>query len=162
MALARSRLRARRAEFMHSHGSINLVPLVDILTAIVFFSLLSVVTLRSALASFDLAQPPTASVGNSSSMPATSPAADVVVRVDRDRFVVRHSGGQTMIPREDAQAALTTLHGTLVDLTRVLDGRAHITVVPSDDVLYDDLVRVLDEVHQVDPRAVSLGARARQ
>jgi len=33
--------------------------------------------------------------------------------------------------------------------------------VPSDDVSYDDVVRVLEHVHRVKPAAVALGSRAR-
>src|SRR5687767_272694 len=39
MPIARSRLQARRRESARAHGSLNRIPLVDILTAIVFFSL---------------------------------------------------------------------------------------------------------------------------
>jgi biopolymer transport protein ExbD len=161
MALARSRLRVRRVEFMRANASLNLIPLVDILTAIVFFSLVSLATLRGALASFDLTQPPTVPVTRNSATAAAASAAEIVVRVDRNQFVVRHSGGETLIARGGApDVSLVTLQRALIDLTR--QGRAHVTVVPSDDVLYDDLVRVLDEVHRVTPHAVSLGTRARQ
>ena len=164
MSLARSRLRMRRAELMRGHGPLNLIPLVDILTAIVFFSLLSVVTFRSALAGFDLLQPRAADDPKAAASAAATTASQIVVRVDRNRLVVRHSGGEATIARSPngRDADLTTLHRTLADLVRALGASADITVVPSDDVLYDDLVRVLDEVHRVKPHAVALGTRARQ
>jgi biopolymer transport protein ExbD len=164
MPLAPSRRRARHAELTHAHGSLNLIPLVDILTAIVFFSLLSAVTLRSALASFDLVQPPAATEPSALAPAATTSAPDLVLRVDRDRFVVRHWRGETTITRHrDAEGeALGALHRALAELTRALGRSPHVTVVPSDDVLYDDLVRVLDEVERVVPRAVALGSRARR
>jgi biopolymer transport protein ExbD len=164
MPLARSRLRIRRAELIHAHAPLNLIPLVDILTAIVFFSLLSVVTLRSALASFDLVHPPVAAEPNALAPAAMTSVPELVVRVDRDRFVVRHGRGETTITRrrEAESESLAALHRTLTDLTRAHGRSATITVVPSDDVLYDDLVRVLDEVRRVVPRAMALGSRARQ
>jgi biopolymer transport protein ExbD len=162
MPLARSRLHTRRTELARAHGPLNLVPLVDILTAIVFFSLLSAVTLRAALASFDLVAPPAATdvVGETH---ATTLHPDMVVRVDRHQFVVRHGERETLIdrPPEGDEAALADLRQSLSNLTRVLGRRAVITVVPSDDVPYDDVVRVLEQVQQVTPQAVALGSRAR-
>jgi biopolymer transport protein ExbD len=154
----------RYAEFAHAQRSLNLIPLVDILTAIVFFSLLSAVGLRSALASFDLAQASTTSdaATSSRSFPASGP--DLVVRVDRSRFVVRYWAGETVISRSNTtlEASLGVLHRTVVDLTRELGRRAHVTVVPSDDVLYDDLIGVLDQVHRVEPASISFGTRTRR
>src|SRR5687768_8841862 len=161
MPLARSRLQARRTELARAHGGLNLVPLVDILTAIVFFSLLSAVSLRSALASFDLAGPPAVAdaAGGSSAAPS---AVDLVVRVDRNQFVVRHGVRQTFIPRLQNRPddALSDLRQTLTTLARGL-GPVVVTVVPSDDVSYNDVVHVLEQVHQIGPKAVTLGSRAR-
>src|ERR687892_260271 len=100
MPLARSRLHARRRELARAHGPLNLVPLVDILTAIVFFSLLSAVSFRAALASFDLVAPPAATdvVGATNT---TTLAPDVVVRVDRHRFAVRHAERESVITRSN-------------------------------------------------------------
>ena len=162
MPLAHSRLQARRTEFARAHGGLNLVPLVDILTAIVFFSLLTAVSLRSALASFDLAEPPAVAdpAGGTS---AASSRVDLVVRVDRHQFVVRHGDRETLIARHENRSvdALSELRQSLTGLTRQLGRRPVVTVVPSDDVSYDDVVHVLEQVHQVAPRAVTLGSRAR-
>ena len=162
MPLARSRLQARRTELARAHGGLNLVPLVDILTAIVFFSLLSAVSLRSALASFDLAGPPAVAdaAGRTSAEPAR---VDLVVRVDRHQFVVRHGDRETQITRlqNRPDGALSELGQTLTTLTHLLGRPAVVTVVPSDEVSYDDVVHVLEQVHQVAPKAVTLGSRAR-
>lgn len=125
---------------------------------------MSIATLRSALGSFDLGQPPAVGDPNAVSTAAGTSFPELVVRVDRDRFVVRHWDGETLIARPNggAEVALAALHRTLADRTRALGTRANITVVPSDDVLYDDLVRVLDEVRRVEPRGVALGTRARR
>ena len=162
MPLARSRLHARRREFARGHGPLNLVPLVDILTAIVFFSLLSAVSLRTVLASFDLVAPPAAThvVGGTN---ATTPPPDVVVRVDRHQFSVRHAEGESLIARSHQrdEAAFAHLQQHLTSLAGALGRPAVVTIVPSDDVSYDDVVRVLEHVQQIKPKAVSLGARAR-
>ena len=162
MPLARSRFHARRSELARAHGPLNLVPLVDILTAIVFFSLLSAVSLRSALASFDLVAPPTVAdvTGDVSGAPAPP---DLVVRVDRHQLVVRQGDEQTVIPRSQLgdASAFAQLRQSLTDITRELGHRAAVTVVPSDDISYDDVVNVLEQVQQIDPRAVALGSRSR-
>ena len=162
MSLPRSRFRARRGEFARAHGPLNLVPLVDILTAIVFFSLLSAVSLRSALASFDLVAPPAVADGLGATGAATS-RPDVVVRVDRRQFVVRVGDRETVISRPEVSdaAALAQLRSSLGSAMQALGRRAVVTVVPSDDVSYDDVIRVLEEVQQLDPKGVALSSRAR-
>ena len=162
MPIAHSRLEARRRELARSHGALNLVPLVDILTAIVFFSLLSAVTNRAALASFDLATPPAVSdASGTSSAPPSRP--DIVVRVDRGAFMVRYADQESVVHRRNAHddASFAQLRDRLLQATQELGRAAVITVVPSDDVAYDDVVRVLEHVHQVKPAAVALGSRAR-
>lgn len=162
MPTARARLQARRREFTRTHGALNLIPLIDILTAIVFFSLLGAVSLRSALASFDLIAPPAvAEAGETRG--TSSPQPDLVVRVDRHQFVVRHGDQETVVmrPQERDQVSFGHLRQALVRITEVIGRPAVITVVPSDDVSYDDVVRVLESVRQVKPAAVALGSRAR-
>jgi biopolymer transport protein ExbD len=162
MPIARSRFHARRRELARAHGPLNLVPLVDILTAIVFFSLLSAVSLRTALASFDLVSPPAVADGGSPTQ-ATTARPDLVVRVDRHQFVVRHGDRETLIARlhESDETAFAQLRERLTILARALERPAVVTVVPSDDVSYDDVVHVLEQVQQVAPKAVALGSRAR-
>ncbi|HEU5185605.1 MAG TPA: biopolymer transporter ExbD [Gemmatimonadaceae bacterium] len=161
MPIARTRLNARRREFARTHGPLNLIPLVDILTAIVFFSLLGAVSLRSALASFDLVAPSAAGEAGEAGNVATRP--DLVVRVDRHQFVVRDGRQVTAVARPDVrdQAAFAELRHHLIRVTETLGRPPVITVVPSDDVSYDDVVRVLEQLQQVSPAAVALGSRAR-
>ena len=55
----KSKTRRKETAALTAHGSINLVPLVDILTSIVFFSLLTLQNAETAaLTSFDLTLPP--------------------------------------------------------------------------------------------------------
>lgn len=162
--MTRHRVELRRAAFVQAHGSLNLIPLIDILTAIVFFSLLSVVSFRSSIVGFDLTQPPSAAKVENSATTAPNIVPQVVVRVDRDRFVIRHDSGETTIDRLNGprDVASATLRHILARLTSTSPGRPQITVVPSDDVSYDDVVGVLEQAYRVDARGVTLGARARQ
>lgn len=139
MPIARTRLQARRREFTRTHGALNLIPLVDILTAIVFFSLLGAVSLRSALASFDLVAPPAVTEAGGAS-DASSPHPDLVIRVDRNQFVVRHGDQETVVARPHArdEASFAQLRQRLVRIAGVLGRPAVVSVVPSDDVSYDE------------------------
>lgn len=76
---------------------------------------------------------------------------------------VRQGDEQTVIPRSPLGDAsgFAQLRQTLTDITRELGHRASVTVVPSDDISYDDVVNVLEQVQQIDPRAVALGSRSR-
>src|ERR671938_385742 len=92
------RSKQRRAERapVTAHGNINLVPLVDILTSIVFFSLLTYegATL-AALTSFDLALPPVVvnTPEQASQVKADKDVLNLLlaVRVDNDKVLVEHS-----------------------------------------------------------------------
>ena len=162
MPLAHSRFRARRNELARAHGPLNLVPLVDILTAMVFFSLLSAVSLRTALANFDLLAPPALADGVGASG-TTTLRPDLVIRVDRHQFVVRDGDRETVITRPQVrdEAAFVQLRHSLTTRAQALGRRVVVTVVPSDDVAYDDVIRVLEQVHELEPKGVALGSRAR-
>src|SRR5918997_222437 len=82
-------------EPLTAHGNINLVPLVDILTSIVFFSLLTYTgAAMAALTSFDLALPPTV-VTSPSEVQNPNRLLNLLlaVRVDADKLQVEHSEG---------------------------------------------------------------------
>ena len=63
--------------------------------------------------------------------------------------------------REGDATAFVRLRENLANLVAAHGRPTAVTVVPSDDVSYDDVVRVLEQVEAVKPDAVSLGARAR-
>src|SRR3569623_2363819 len=87
--------RAERAPVM-MHVSINLVPLADILTSIVFFSLLTYQgATMAALTSFALTLPPVV-VNTPEQMSRIKSEKDVLtlllaVRVDNDKLTVEHT-----------------------------------------------------------------------
>src|SRR5689334_6234995 len=93
----RTRLRRKEREAATHGGGINLVPLVDILTSIVFFSLLTYSgSALAALTSFDLTLPPT--VIDKPEDASGKKDKDLLnlllaVRVYDDHMEIEHSGG---------------------------------------------------------------------
>ena len=167
MASLFHRSKQRRAEWapVTAHGNINLVPLVDILTSIVFFSLLTYegATL-AALTSFDLALPPVV-VNTPGEGPRgiKSPDLIVAVRVDNDKMLVEHSaegGFRRQIDGLDA-AALDKLQALMTDIQRKYPQNSDVLVIPSDDVNYDNVVHVLERLKLAKYSGISLGTRAR-
>src|SRR5215467_5763887 len=92
------KLRARKQERepLTAHGRINLVPLVDILTSIVFFSLLTYTgAVMTNLTAFDLALPPvvvTAPGTTSGAQPDTTTLI-LAVGIRQGGLRVEHSNG---------------------------------------------------------------------
>src|SRR5512132_2732471 len=89
--------RQRRAERapLTAHGSINLVPLVDILTSIVFFSLLTYSgEAMAALTAYDLSLPPTVVTAEQARASAEMPKVTLLlaVRLENNQIKVEHSG----------------------------------------------------------------------
>ena len=160
------RLSVRRARWASQagHENLNLVPFVDILTSIVFFSLLTYGGARAlaALTSFEVAAPPAVAaegVGRDGGQPA-SPA--ILLRVDRMGVSVARWG-------EDAGRRFEGLSdATLRDVARAvaaygpaIAASASISVIPSDDLAYADLIRVLDQVRSVSRGRIALGIQPR-
>jgi biopolymer transport protein ExbD len=155
-------------EPLTAHGRINLVPLVDILTAIVFFSLLTYTgAVMTNLTAFDLALPPvvvTAQTNTSGAQPDTVTPI-LMIGVKQGGLRVEHSnGGATPFAQNIAgltPASLDSLEATLQQIRqRFPDGDAA-TVVPDDDVNYDDIVHVLEKVKLANFPKISLSSAAR-
>ena len=81
---------------MNDAGNLNLVPLVDILTSVVFFSLLTYQgAALAALTSYDLSLPPvviTAQQAAASAQDRNALNLLLAVRIERDRLLVEHTG----------------------------------------------------------------------
>ena len=98
MATVYLRSKQRRIEraSLTDAGNLNLVPLVDILTSVVFFSLLTYQGASlAALTAYDLTLPPVVITAEQAS--AGVPQKDAVnlllaVRVERDKLMVEHTG----------------------------------------------------------------------
>jgi len=162
--------RQRRAERqpLTEHGNLNLVPLVDILTSIVFFSLATYTgAALAALTAFDLSLPPTVVTADQANQnnKGTPPNLNLLlaVRVNTDGIQVEHSGGggfQQKIAGLTDQS-MAQLRDVLTRIRRTYPDNADILVVPDDAVSYDNLVKVLDQARASDYRSISLGNRAR-
>src|SRR5687767_13690163 len=117
------RSKQRRAERapLTAHGSINLVPLVDILTAIVFFSLLTYTgAVMAQLTAYDLMLPPVVVTPDEGRERSPSEIASLLlaVRIENGGFQVEHSeegGFRQRIPGMDT-TALNQLQGLMTQI----------------------------------------------
>lgn len=156
------RARGRRQRFTaeHGEGNLNLVPLVDILTSIVFFSLITYsAAALAALTSFDLALPPVAV----DTPPAAAEERELLslllaVRVTESGYTVEHTAEGGFRREHGDRDALAA---TLRDIRARYPANQDVLVIPSDGVVYDDLVATLELVRTVGFSRIALGARAR-
>ena len=170
MASRFHKFRARQLERepLTAHGRINLVPLVDILTAIVFFSLLTYTgAVMTNLTAFDLALPPvvvTAPTNTSANQPDTTTLI-LAVGIKQGGLRVEHSnGGAAPFAQNIAgltQTSLDTLEATLKAIKQQFPDNDAVMVVPDDDVAYDDIVHVLERVKLSNYPKISLTSAAR-
>jgi len=149
-------------------GHLNLVPLVDILTSIVFFSLLTYTgTALAALTSFDLVLPPVV-VTSPEEVKQIKSEKDVLnlllaVRVTNDHLEIEHSAEGGFHTRIDSlnTASLDSLQALMTELRARYPQNRDVTVIPSDEVAYDDIVRVLERLKMARFSAIALGTKAR-
>ena len=168
MASVYLRSKQRRAEraSLTSAGNLNLVPLVDILTSVVFFSLLTYQgAALAALTSYDLTLPPVVITAQQASASAPQNALNLLlaVRVDHDKMLVEHTG-EGGFRKEIAGvqgASLDTLQSVMTEIRRRYPQNADVLVVPADDVAYDDLIHVLERLRIASFSGISLGNRTR-
>jgi biopolymer transport protein ExbD len=164
----RSTNRRKAAAPLTAHGNINLVPLVDILTSIVFFTL---ITLQNAdvaqLTSFDLSLPPVV-VSTPEQLSKLKSEKDVLdllltVRVDNDHLLIEHSeegGFHRQINGLDS-VSLTSLQALMTEIRQKYPQNSDVTVIPNDDVSYDNIVHVLERLKLARFTGISLGTRSR-
>lgn len=168
MATRFHRAKVRRKELAQGslgHGGINLVPLVDVLTSIVFFSLVTYQGLMANLTSYDLALPPV--VVNADQAPGRKDKDELnlllAVRVSNDRLLVEHSeegGFRREIMGLDS-VSLDTLQALMVSIRQKYPQNNDVLVIPGDDVSYDNVVHVLERLKLAQYPNVALGTRAR-
>jgi biopolymer transport protein ExbD len=170
MASRFHKLRARQQERepLTAHGRINLVPLVDILTSIVFFSLLTYTgAVMTNLTAFDLALPPVVvtAPGQTSGAQPDTVTLILAVGIKPNGLRVEHSnGGQAPFAQNIAgltTASLDTLQGVLQQVKQQFPTADAVMVVPDDDVAYDDIVHVLERVKLANFPKISLTSAAR-
>jgi biopolymer transport protein ExbD len=164
----RSRARRKEAAVLTAHGNINLVPLVDILTSIVFFSLLTLQNAEmAALTSFDLSLPP-AVVTTPEELAKLNSEKQVLnllltVRVDNDKLLVEHSeegGFRRQIAGLDS-TSLAQLQTLMGEIRVKYPQNSDVLVIPNDDVSYDNIVHVLEHLKLAHFTGISLGTRSR-
>jgi biopolymer transport protein ExbD len=167
----RTRLRrVERGMGMRSHegGHLNLVPLVDILTSIVFFSLLTYAgTALAALTSFDLVLPPVV-VTSPDEVKQIKKEDDVLnlllaVRVTNDHLEIEHSAEGGFHTRIDSLStrSLDSLQALMTEIRARYPSNRDVVVIPADNVAYDDIVRVLERLKKSRFSGISLGTKAR-
>jgi len=164
---ARSKQRRAERASLTFVGNLNLVPLVDVLTAVVFFGLLTYQGAALAtLTSFDLSLPPvviTARQAEASAAQRDALNLLLAVRIEHDKLLVEHTGegGFRKEIGSVQGAALDTLQAVMTDIRRRYPQNADVLVVPADDVAYDDLIHVLERLRLASYSGISLGNRSR-
>jgi biopolymer transport protein ExbD len=164
------RMRLRRAERAvgTQHGGLNLVPLVDILTSIVFFSLLTYAgAALAALTSFDLNLPPSVVTTPEQARQIKS-EKDVLnlllaVRLYDDRLEIEHSaegGFHKTITGTDAPA-LEEFETLMAGIRNRYPQNKDVLVLPADGIDYDRIVHVLERLKRARYSGIALGTRAR-
>ena len=168
MASLFHRSRQRRAERapLTAGGNLNLVPLIDVLTSIVFFSLLTYTGAAMAmLTSYDLSLPPTVITAEQAANRGPEPilALLLAVKIQDGNIRVEHSekGGYRQDIRGTDTRALDQLQTVMAGIRREYPQNSDVLVVPSDEVSYDTVVQVLERLRMAQFTGISLGARAR-
>src|SRR5688500_12978635 len=168
MASLFHRSRQRRAERapLTAGGNLNLVPLIDVLTSIVFFSLLTYTgAVMAMLTSYDLSLPPTVITAPTTTTSGQPPGLTLLlaVKILDGNLRVEHSeknGFRQDIRGTDARA-LDQLQTLMSQIRREYPQNADVLVVPSDEVDYDTVIQVLERLRIAEYTGISLGARAR-
>ena len=168
MASLFHRSRQRRAERapLTAGGNLNLVPLIDVLTSIVFFSLLTYTGAAMAmLTAYDLSLPPTVVTPEQAVNAGQPPGLTLLlaVKIIDGNLRVEHSeeGGFRRDIRGTSTTALDTLQAVMAGIRRKYNQNSDVLVVPSDEVSYDTVVQVLERLRIAQFTGISLGARAR-
>ena len=169
MASLFHRSRQRRAERapLTAGGNLNLVPLIDVLTSIVFFSLLTYTGATMAmLTSYELSLPPTVITppdAANSADPRESVALLLAVKIIEGNLRVEHSeeNGFRRDIRGTDEKALDQLQGLMSEIRTKYPQNSDVLVVPSDEVDYNTVVQVLERLRLARYTGISLGARAR-
>jgi len=159
----------RRSErkVAHGHGNINLVPLVDILTSIVFFSLLTYTGVTMAnLTAYDLTLPPVVVTGESPTTSTKDPELTLLlaVKIKEDNTLqVEHSeenGFKRVIPGYRG-ASLDTLEALMAQIKQKYPQNSDVNVIPDDGIQYDDVIKVLERLKKLQFTGIALASRAR-
>jgi biopolymer transport protein ExbD len=161
----RSKLRRRERASMTAHGGLNLVPLVDILTSIVFFSVATYSgAALAALTSFDLSLPPAVVTQSEAQERAPQRLLNLLlaVRVDGEGLQVEHSEGLNRRIGGLSDTSFAQLEALMRQVRADFPQNNDVLVVPDDEINYDTVVRVLERLRMVGYSGIALGSRARE
>ena len=151
---------------MTSSGNINLIPLIDILTSIVFFSLLTYTgAAMMALTAFDLVLPPVV-ITTPEELARIKSEKEVInllvgVRIYTDRVQVEHSEGLNQQIAGTDDGALDRFEALMKQVQADFPQNRDVTIVPNDDVSYERVVQVLERLKLAGFTGLSLSNRAR-
>lgn len=126
---------------------INLTPMMDILTVLVVFLLISAVFVSITIQELAV---PTAAGAEAHSMPNF--AIEVIVR----RAGLEISNGSVVsdrIPKKDDQYDIAALSKTLLRLKAQYPGKQDASVLMEPDIKYDHLIEIMDAVRSTEVRA---------
>jgi len=160
-----TKLRRRERASVTAHGGLNLVPLVDILTSIVFFSVATYSgAALAALTSFDLALPPAVVTQSEAQERAPQRLLNLLlaVRVDGEGLQVEHSEGLNRRIRGLSDTSFGQLEALMRQVRADFPQNNDVLVVPDDEINYDTVVRVLERLRMVGYSGIALGSRARE
>ena len=155
----------------HGHGNINLIPLVDILTSIVFFSLLTYTGATMAnLTSFDLALPPVVVTGEQAS--SAAPLPDNTLRLLLAVRIKEEGGGILRVEHSEENgfkqeiqgirgASLDQFESLMSQIKQKYPQNQDVSVIPDDGIQYDDVIHVLERLKKLQFTGIALASRAR-
>lgn len=151
----------------HGHGNINLIPLVDILTSIVFFSLLTYTGATMAnLTAYELTLPPVVVTGEQASTASPEPELTLLlaVKIKEDNTLqVEHSeeNGFKQVIRGYRGASLDSLETLMGAIKQKYPQNSDVNVIPDDGIQYEDVIKVLERLKKLQYTGIALASRAR-
>jgi len=126
---------------------INLTPMMDILTVLVVFLLITAVFMSITIEELSV---PTAAGGSASNMPNF--AVEVIVRKARLE-IANGSTVEATIPKKDDKYDMELLSKMLIRLKARYPEKEDAAVLMEPDIMYDNLIEIMDVVREADVQA---------
>lgn len=126
---------------------LNLTPMMDILTVMVVFLLITAVFTRITIMELNV---PTNAGGAALNQPNV--AVEVIVRTTGLQ-IANGSSVEASIPKKDDQYDIQMLHEVLTRLKAMYPEKEDATVLMEPDIKYDYLIQIMDAVRSADVRA---------
>lgn len=159
--------RQRRAErsALLAGETFNLVPLVDMLVSILFFSLLTYSGATSFLFSYNLELPPVLRSEAQAAGPDEMELDQLLtIRIDSTGMLVERGSERGRFSREIpglGEESMVALEELLEEQRPSYPRRFQVLVIPSDGTSYDNVIHVLQRLRSADYPLIALGQRAR-